>query len=109
LKTGKALYILLIALFIILNYYIISVGHKLTYNFETNKCTHMSSQLEGMFESVGIPVTLKVGSRNNNSSHMWISLWNVIDIDSKSLFPFSNGDCNINRVDYVSYGDYENR
>ncbi len=103
----KICYTILIILFITLNYAIIGHGHAQTYDRETNNCTHMSRQLEGLIENIGIPVTLKTGARDGGNRHMWISLWNTIELDSKNLLPFQNSRYNIDCVDYVSFDEYE--
>lgn len=69
----------------------------------------MSNRLEGMFESVGVPVTLKVGSNNNNDRHMWISIWDTIELDSVNLLPFQNSQYNQNMIEYESFDEYEKR
>ena len=108
-NEGRLVFTIMIIGFIILNYMIIAYGHTLTYNKGTNNCTHMSSQLEGMFETIGIPVTIKTGSRESGNRHMWISICNIIDVDSVILLPFQNSQYNIKQVDYVSFDEYEKK
>lgn len=108
-KNGKRIFfIIMITLFVILNYTIISIGHKLTYDVEVNNCTHMSSQLEGIIENIGIPVILKTGGANDGGRHMWIKL-GLLEFDSITLFPVINTKYNQNVVEYESFDEYEKR
>ena len=102
----NTLYIILIVLFILFNYCIVAYGHRQTYDIEDNNCTHMSSQLEGMFEKIGLPVILKTGSREDGVRHMWIRI-GLAEIDSVSLLPVINTGYNINVVEYESFDEYE--
>lgn len=86
---------------------ILWLAYILTANVETNNCTHMSKRLEGIMETIGIPVTIEVGARYDGSRHMWISLWNKIDIDSVCLLPFLNSEYNLKHKEYESYDEYE--
>ena len=108
----KTIYLFIIFGFVLLNYSIIAYGreiHHSTYDRKINNCRHMSSQLEGMFEKLFIPVTIKVGSIKGGASHMWISLCNIIDIDSVTLRIYQNNPYNHNVKIYESFDDYENR
>lgn len=107
----KTVYLGIIFGFVFLNYTIILQGgtiHSSTYDRETNNCRHMSSRLEGMFEKLFIPVTIKVGFIKGGAGHMWISLWNIIDINSVNLKIYQNNPYNHNVVEYNSYEEYKN-
>lgn len=108
-KKNKILYIIAILLFITLNCIIVAYGHRLTYDRATNNCTHMSSQLEGMFEKLGIPVTLKVGTCEGGGKHMWIKIGGLIEVDSVNLFFVINTKYNQRIVEYVSFDEYEHK
>lgn len=105
-NKSKILFTILIMLFMLLNYSIIAYGHTLTYDVENNNCTHMSSQLEGMFESFGIPVTLMSGGACDGSRHMWIRI-GLLELDSVNLMPVVNSRYNENMREYECFGDYE--
>ena len=66
----------------------------------------MSSQLEGMFESLGMPVVLKTGG-DGQDRHMWIRI-GCLEVDSVSLFPVVNTRYNYNQIEYESFDIYEN-
>jgi len=108
-SSERIFFIIMLSLFTILNYTIISLGHKLTYDLETNNCVHMSSQLEGMIEKIGIPVTLKTGGDADGSRHMWIKLGGIIEVDSVTLMPIINTKYDQHMVEYQSYDEYEKR
>ena len=101
-REDKILFTVLIVLFMMLNYSIVAYGHKLTYDLETNNCTHMSQRLEDMLESFGIPVTLVTGTKSSGDRHMWISLWDCIEFDSVNLLPFQNAQFNLQHIEYRS-------
>jgi len=86
-------------------YAIIAIGHAMTYDIDNNNCTHMSRQLEGMFEKIGIPVSLKSGS-NGDGRHMWIKI-GILELDSVSLLPYILNDHKIDVVEYKSFDEYE--
>lgn len=66
----------------------------------------MSKKLKGIFESFGIPATLKVGS-SGNSRHMWVKIgW--LELDSVTLFPMINTEkYNKYVYEFESFDDYE--
>lgn len=87
---------------------VVGILHANTYDIDTNKCTHMSSQLEGMFESWGISTKLVTGS-DGYSRHMWIRLFDFYELDSVSLLPVVDTDFNQDMRVYNSFDEYENR
>lgn len=108
-RGQKILYCIIIALFIILNYSIIACGHSATFDLEDNNCTHMSHRLERIIERVGIPVTLRTGGASDGSRHMWIKLWDCLELDSVSLMPVIDTEYNQYVVEYESFDKYENK
>lgn len=69
----------------------------------------MSSQLEGMIERVGIPVTIRTGGADDGCRHMWIKLGGILELDSTSLLPVINTRYNQHMVEYESFDEYEKR
>ena len=103
---SNVLFFMTIIVFVLFNICIISYGHSLTYDVETNNCRHMSRQLEDVIESAGVPVTIKTGGREDGVRHMWIEVgW--FEFDSITLFPVVGSEYNQERYEYVSFDEYE--
>ena len=104
---NRKLDVMLIITLCVLCYCVTGLINVLTYDYETNNCTHQSSRLEGFFESFGIPVTLKIGHHNKTDGHMWIRLFDFIDIDSGTLLPYYFHSNTLTQQSFDNYGEYE--
>jgi hypothetical protein len=98
--------IILILLFVCLNYLIIGCGHTMLYEPGVYSCRHMARDIEDHLESFGIPVTIIRGQNHNNTkAHMWIRVLGI-EFDSVYLMPFVSSKYTSLRYEFDDYQDY---
>ena len=103
---NKPPYIILILLFVLLNYLIIGTGHALLYEKDVYSCTHMANDIEDHLESFGIPVTIiRASNHDNSKAHMWIKVFGV-EFDSVCLTPYYFSGYNTYRYEFDDYQHY---
>lgn len=103
---NKDLCIFPIAVFVVINYLIIGVGHVSLYEPDVYVCRHMARDIEDYLELLRIPVTLiRASNHNNSEAHMWVRVCGI-EFDSVCLLPYYSFTYTENRTEFNDYQDF---